>query len=280
MKVVISKTYKKNSFFATLFFFVIIKISAQEIKIRNNVDTDSFFEASKNFYSLEKLKKLNLDSLYYKCGEKEKEFILYILSSPKSSKSELITNYYKNENEILAVKTEFKKLVPDSHKIFIEFEPANKVFTIESSIKITIEKKILDDSSLIQNNKYEITTIWKPDSNSVELNKILSTIGWSINTLITVKDLLDKINCISIDNENETTIGFARSGLGKYSYKIFDNNNSKNKKKELKQKYNDGCQYIYLKDNVVIQYNGGAFGIQCFENNKSLIIRPFSILIK
>jgi hypothetical protein len=28
--------------------------------------------------------------------------------------------------------------------------------------------------------------------------------------------------------------------------------------------YNDGCRYIYLKKNIVLQYEGGAAGSQCF----------------
>ena len=71
---------------------------------------------------------------------------------------------------------------------------------------------------------------------------------------------LDKANCISVYNKDAIEIGYARSGMGKYSYLIFD----KSLTEEEKDKYNNGCEYIFYKDNIVLEYGGGAIGSQCF----------------
>ncbi|MEO1218869.1 MAG: hypothetical protein AAFY45_35390, partial [Bacteroidota bacterium] len=89
---------------------------------------------------------------------------------------------------------------------------------------------------------------------------IISTILWNPKTLNEIKELLYKANCVSIDNGKITTIGFARSGMGKYFYKVFDNDLSDS---EI-EKFNDGCTYIYFKKNIVFEYGGGAVGAQCF----------------
>ena len=35
---------------------------------------------------------------------------------------------------------------------------------------------------------------------------------------------------------------------------------------EIKQKFNDGCMYKYFKENIALEYGGGAIGSQCFED--------------
>ena len=92
--------------------------------------------------------------------------------------------------------------------------------------------------------------------------KEMKKIGWNQNTLKFIQKLLTEANCISIKNGKMTNIGFARSGMGKYSYNIFEN---KLDQKEISE-FNDGCTYIYYKDNIVLEYGGGAIGPQCFPN--------------
>lgn len=61
----------------------------------------------------------------------------------------------------------------------------------------------------------------------------------------------------------DNNIGFARSGMGKYSYKLFDNQLTENQK----QRYNNGCEYIFYKDSVVLEYGGGTIRPQCFQKD-------------
>ena len=102
---------------------------------------------------------------------------------------------------------------------------------------------------------------WNLKTNSKELVEILKTLNWTNHTLNEIKELLKKANCISIENGKITTIGFARSGMGLYSYKIFETELTSKQKTE----YNNDCEYIYYKENVVLEYGGGAVGPQCFE---------------
>lgn len=83
---------------------------------------------------------------------------------------------------------------------------------------------------------------------------------WTNATLTTIKKLLADAHCVSIENGQIAVIGFARSGLGKYSYLWFNTNLTA---KQIKM-YNDGCNSIFYKNNIVLEYEGGAAGAQCF----------------
>jgi hypothetical protein len=89
---------------------------------------------------------------------------------------------------------------------------------------------------------------------------MIKPLGWTNETLTIIKKLLAEANCVSIKNGNITTIGFARSGMGKYYFLLFDNDLTSAQIKE----YNDGCRYIFYKKNIVLEYGGGAVGPQCF----------------
>lgn len=89
---------------------------------------------------------------------------------------------------------------------------------------------------------------------------MIKPLGWTNATLTKIKDLLINANCISIENGEMTTIGFARNGLGKYYFMLFENDLSA---EEVKQ-YNDGCNFEFYRKNIVLRYGGGAAGPQCF----------------
>jgi len=93
-----------------------------------------------------------------------------------------------------------------------------------------------------------------------KLTEMFKLLNWDYNTLKKIEKLLTDANCISIKNGSITEIGFAISGLGKYSYLIFDKNLTGTQINE----YNDGCSTIFYEKNIVLQYGGGAIGPQCF----------------
>lgn len=244
-----------------------LKINAQDYEFRSNIDKDSLFEASIKRLP-EELRK-EYKKMYKKGNEPEKEFLLFMISMPESSKKELIENFEKNKAEILNVKTEYAKVIPENYFVYIEFEPASKILTTPEQITIKIYK-IKDDTANSDNNVVQridnievISENWNLKPNSKELEEIIASLGWTNQTLTKIKELLDSANCVSVENGEITTIGFARSGMGKYSYKIFDNQLTENQK----QKYNNGCEYIFYKDNIVLEYGGGAIGPQCFEKD-------------
>lgn len=50
------------------------------------------------------------------------------------------------------------------------------------------------------------------------------------------------------------------SGMDKYNHLIFDHNLTAPQMKY----YNNGCEYIFYKDNIVLMYGSGAIGSPCF----------------
>lgn len=244
-----------------------INLNAQEVKFRQNIDKDSLFNSSIQKLPIEMREEYT--KTYKEGNEQAKEFLLFMISMPESSKKELIENFENKNTEIHKLKAEYQKLVPKNYIVDIEFEPESKILTTTEEITIKIYKlkdkkeKENEDSKVVQRNDglKVISQNWNLKPNSEELEKIIKSIGWTNQTLSEIKKLLNEANCISIENGKITTIGFARSGMGKYSYKIFD----KPLNKEEKEEYNNGCEYIFYKNNIVLEYGGGAIGSQCFE---------------
>ena len=175
-----------------------------------------------------------------------------MFSMPRSSKRELISNIDSNFDKINLLKTSYLKLVPKDYLVSIEFNPADKIASTKESIDLGIEHKY--------NKQTDYKKEWNLEYNSKVLAEMIKPLGWTIETLTKIKKLLADANCVSIENGDITTIGFARSGMGKYFFKLFDSDLNSD---QIKQ-YNDSCTYIYYKKNIVLEYGGGAVGSQCF----------------
>jgi hypothetical protein len=197
-------------------------------------------------------KKKEFLTQYNSANEQAKEFLLVMFSMPRSSKKELVENIKSNYASVAALKTGYEKLVPKIFFVSIEFDAAENLLSMPESISLTIEKKIGKDSVPMQD--------WNLPYHSDKLDEMLKVVGWSYETLKAIKKLLDAAHCISIENREITDIGFARSGMGKYSYLLFD----KDLTREQIKKYNDGCSAIFYKKNIVLEYGGGAIGPDCF----------------
>ena len=231
----------------TLIFIIIIisfvTVNGQEFN--KNIDKDSLLQIIVKELPTEK--KDEFLKIYEEGNDESKEFLLFMYSMPRSSKRELIDNFEKNKDSIFKLHTEYSKLVPDSLTVFIEFNPRNIIVNTKESIDLKIYGK-------------SRTQEWNLGYDSDVLSEMIESLGWNSDTLLKIKTLLDNANCISIENGDKATIGFARSGVGKYSYKIFETDLNE----EQKSKYNDSCMYIFYKDNIVLEYGGGAIGPQCF----------------
>ena len=197
-------------------------------------------------------KKSELLKMYNEGNDQTKEFFLIMFSMPRSSKKELISNIDSNFEKINLLKTSYLKLVPKDYIVSIEFNPADKIASTKESIDLGIEHKY--------NNQTDYKKKWNLEYSSKVLAEMIKPLGWTNETLTTIKKLLAEANCVSIENGNITTIGFARSGMGKYFFKLFDSDLNS----EQIKKYNDGCTYIFYKKNIVLEYGGGAVGSQCF----------------
>jgi hypothetical protein len=239
---------KSLLFFAMTICFLTSKTYGQEFN--KAINKDSLLQTIVK--DLPEDKKAELLKMYNEGNEQTKEFFLVMFSMPRSSKKEMIANIDSNLGNINILKTEYSKLVPKNYVVSIEFNPADKITLTKESIDLKIE-----DTS---NKQWNLEQEWNLEYNSKKLVGMLKRLGWTNQTSEKIKKLLAEAKCVSIENGNITTIGFARSGMGKYFVKLFDNNLSD---EQIKQ-YNDGCTYIFYKNNIVLEYGGGAVGSQCF----------------
>jgi hypothetical protein len=229
-------------------FTLTITVCGQEFN--KTLNKDSLLQTI--LKNLPEPKKSELEKMYNEGNEQSKEFLLFMFSMTRSSKKELITNIDSNFDNINLLKTSYLKLVPKDYIVSIELNPADKIASTKESIDLKIEH--------INSKERDFKQEWNLDYNSKKLAQMIKPLGWTNATLTTIKKLLADANCVSIENGDITTVGFARSGMGKYSFKLFN----KDLSSEQIKGYNDGCMYIFHKKNIVLQYGGGAVGSQCF----------------
>ncbi len=160
---------------------------------------------------------------------------------------DLVDNCNAKTKEITALKKYINSIVPAGKGVEIEFDGS----------------RTLSIFHVIEQGNYD--SHWDVSASSPQAEILLKKLGWTQETLSALKEKLDDADCISIESGEPCTIGYKRSGMGMYSYKIFD----KPLNDSLKSKYNDSCQYIFYKENIVLEYGGGAVGPQCFEDLKN-----------
>lgn len=176
--------------------------------------------------------------------------ILYILfiyaSGLNHSKKGLIKNYERHADNIEQTRLYFKSILPNDTYVRIDFNKHGNI----SSFHVN------SDSLNWQK--------WSKDLSAETVDSILTDLGWTHNHIFAIQRHLSKANGISISGRNHVDIGWRYSGMGKYSYLLLNSPLSDS----LISAYNDGCYYIYYKENVVLSYGGGAFGPQCFPDRK------------
>lgn len=188
------------------------------------------------------------------------EFIEFMGSMPYSSKKQLIQNIDTNYNNVNALKTYFRQIVAPGYEVYIEFAPAEKLLSIGEYIDFGVDKwnpKTKRYESVFQE--------WSVEIKSAKLDSLLRLATLNRAQLTELKKYVDKAGCISVKNGKQFfEIGFGRSGMGKYAYLVFDEPLTKDQQKE----YDDGCGYIFYKNNIVLEYRGGAVGPQCFPDKE------------
>ncbi|QQT32707.1 hypothetical protein [Sphingobacterium siyangense] len=160
------------------------------------------------------------------------------------SVTELKENFEEKRAEIYEVKNYINKIIPPNKLVHIEFENNNMVGIFHLEV----------------DGKFESN--WDVKINSNKADSLLQKLGWTTGTLKTLKEKLDNANCIGITSGEPCNISFQRSGMGMYSFNVFDRPIADS----LKARYNDGCTYIMVNDRLVLEYGGGAIGSQCFYN--------------
>ncbi|MGE8511323.1 MAG: hypothetical protein ACN6N7_01390 [Chryseobacterium culicis] len=159
------------------------------------------------------------------------------------SVSELKDGYYSKEAEIKDLINYYNKIKPESYSVDIEF----KNDKILERLRITSK----DSSNVVYQD-------WNVNSNVLFTEKLKGIAGWNEKQIAVLKNKLDKANCISVEEGEPLKIGFKRSGMGMFSFNVFQ------KADTNRDEYNDGCEYILVNKNLALQYGGGAIGNQCF----------------
>ncbi len=229
--------------------FCFVFITANSQGLRKHINRDSLFQVIIN--KMPEEIRANVVSMYKDASEREKEFVILLFADGTSSKEELISNIDSNFADINKLKAGYESLVPKDLEVYIEISPRSDIFEKEEDFDISITRK---------NEIVPIFQEWSMGHGSKELVQAMNILGWTNTTIDSIRVLLRNANTISIENGAITTIGFARSGLGKYSFKLFEKDLTP---AEMKT-YNNGCQYIFYKNNIVLEYGGGAAGPQCF----------------
>ncbi|WP_445714224.1 hypothetical protein [Flavobacterium sp.] len=154
------------------------------------------------------------------------------------STNEILKEFNDKKDEIYEVKKYFEKIKPIDSKIDLEIGENNTLFYFN------IWKK------------EELHNFSNVEINSKEYDSLLKIVKWNDKNINELKNLLKNANCISIDQFNKEdclNIGFKRSGLSKYYFRLFN----KPLNDSLKSNLNSERSYL-INDSVVLYLNGGA----------------------
>ena len=124
------------------------------------------------------------------------------------SVSELKEEYSSNE-----------KAIDDLISYFNKSKPKDKIVAIEFKDNETIGRLIIrdkkSDSTFFQH--------WDFDKEMLITPNLKSKLGWDLKTIEILKEKLDEADCISIEDGEPIKVGFKRSGMGMFSFNIFQN---------------------------------------------------------
>jgi len=196
-------------------------------------------------------------------------FLNSMFPSTGTNKQALIENFTKKEKEILELKSFFNSIVPKEYSVYIEFKNNEKIDlgVFDTYIKNSYGAGV----TLFQqwninpyNYKEEMPITYDSTeyytSRTKSLNLVKQKLKWTDSTFSKIKKMLDNANCISISSGEPAAIGFARKGMGKYSYLIYDNAISDS----LKAEYNKNNSCVPYNDKVILTFGGGAFTSDTF----------------
>ncbi|WP_312075378.1 hypothetical protein [Chryseobacterium sp.] len=161
------------------------------------------------------------------------------------SVSELKDEYFSKEKEIEELIKYYNQIRPDGYLIDIEFEDDKTLGRLQISTH---------NDSLNQ----VIYQKWDVDVNVLQKDSLKTILKWREEDVFKLKEKLDKANCISVEDGEPIKIGFKRSGLGMYSFNIFQEIQTD------RTEYQNRCEYILVNRKLMLEYGGGAVGPQCF----------------
>jgi hypothetical protein len=156
--------------------------------------------------------------------------------------ADLGNHYEAHAPALWALTSYVNALVPAHHTVEIEFgdQRTIAIFHVKAN-------------GVYANN-------WNLPWDAPKTDSLLHVLGWTRQTLRTLQEKLAQVDCISIASGEPSTVGYHRSGLGKYSFQFF----ARPATDSVKRQYSRRCTYIFYKPRVVLAYGGGAVGPQCW----------------
>lgn len=195
--------------------------------------------------------------------------IITLSCGRSKNRSDLIANYEERKNEIIKSMDYFNRIVPKNFNVRIRYESSYEIdLVVYERLTDSTDNELLFRKWNIAIDDYQEEPLSDYDkkyngkTNSFELVK--TKLNWTNETIKNLYEKLESAKCIGISNWEPVEIEYGYNGLGVYSYKLFKEKLSD----EQMEEYDNGCDNVYYKDNVVLSYGGGAIGMQCFEDYK------------
>ncbi|AQX89440.1 hypothetical protein BAX96_11965 [Elizabethkingia anophelis] len=249
-----------------LFFILLIKshsLQAQQKSVFNpKINKDSLYSTLE--YLVPEGERLKYREILREADDSGKDYILIVLYNlQKGGKDYLINNFESHKTQIMKLRSYYENLNFNKYIVTVS-HGENPLFLPSSYIKISIDKikeGYLNDEILDRRENLEYIKQYSGENeNSSEIKEALAFLKWDTKTLTELKALIKEANVKSIRNGNPTQIEVHPNLSAMYSYKIYRENLNRQQIIE----YNDGCNYIHYKDNIVL-HNGAPEGVLCFE---------------
>lgn len=131
-------------------------------------------------------------------------------SSKRVTRQGTIDNFKRNEEQIRELSGYFLKLKTDSNEIF--FEPHSNRYTISIG---------LPNWAVDPDHPYKVGRDIK--LKSAEMDTFLKALGWTTNTVLILKDMLNKANCESISSQGDCLqLNYATDDICSFYYFVLN----------------------------------------------------------
>ena len=165
------------------------------------------------------------------------------------TKEDLRNNYDAHGAQIEELKHYFNSIVPAGKQVQIEFENPGRLAMLKIS-----------PTDTTQHSPGDSFVGWQLRLDSRKVDSLLPTLGWTRDTLTSIRTKLNAASCVRITNGEPGVIGFKRFGAGMFYYTVFEHPIPDS----MQPKYNNGCNAILYSNRVVLGFTGDPIGKKCF----------------
>lgn len=167
---------------------------------------------------------------------------------PKITKRTISKHFDANEIQINQLVSDFRESLKDKN-MFVEVE--------------IYEDKTLHSIHIIKGGiEYGAKF---PNSDSLVLDSILNILEWSKSDLRNLTNQIYGAGCISVSNSIPAEVSVHRTSIeSRFNYLIFYMDLSLPKHADLREQFDNNCNYIYYRDNIVFKFEPSLLSSDCF----------------